>query len=126
GLELGAQVGLGGLKALELLALVAGQHPPQQAEDQQAGDDAEADPVLARPRADVVEVQFLERHLALAHVVAPWSLAGAWSAGAGSAAGSSAAGASTGSAASTGAAASAGVAGAVSTGGTGSGMPSPS
>src|SRR5690606_7653462 len=76
GLEFGAQVGLGALQAFELVALFTREHPPRQAEDQQADDRAETDLVLARPGTDVVEIKFLERHLALAHDAAPSSAAG--------------------------------------------------
>src|SRR5690606_37630633 len=80
---------------------------------------------LARPGADVVEVQLLERHLALAHDAAPSSLAAGCpsSAGASSTAGSaSGAGSAAGSAT---AGAGAAGAGGVPAGGTGAGMPSP-
>src|SRR5690606_13275903 len=63
-----------------------------QAEDEQRQHHTEADLVLARPASHVVDVEFPQRHLLLAHWAAP----------------------------------SAGAAGSAFTGGTGSGMPSPS
>src|SRR5690606_14643035 len=61
GLELGAQLPLLVLQRLQLGALVAHQEPPRQRDDQQGHQRGEADLELARPAADVVEVQFLER-----------------------------------------------------------------
>src|SRR5690606_18654285 len=97
--ELVAQFGLALVELLELVALVAGDHPPQQAEDQRAEQHAEADLVLPRPATGVVEVELAELHFSLAHDAAP-SLAAA--------------------------AGSAPAAGASPTGGTASGTPSPS
>src|SRR5690606_28961103 len=122
---------------LELVALVAGHDPPQQAEDQQPHDHAEADLVFTRPRADVVEVELLERHLPLAHDAAPSSAAdSAGMAGSSSTSGASstvcvastasAAGSATAGSATAASAAMTSAAGAESTGGTASGIPSPS
>src|SRR5690606_6002888 len=133
GLEFGAQVGLGALQAFELVALFTGEHPPRQAEDQQADDRAETDLVLARPGTDVVEIKFLERHLALAHDAAPSSAAGTASSastGASTAGSALAAGAASAAPAASGDASGAVPAGAAasaeSTGGTGSGIRAPS
>src|SRR5690606_33250191 len=120
GLEIASKFGFPALQVLEFGALGTRHHVPEQAEDQGCKQHAEADLVLTRPRTHVVEVEFPQRYFLLAHWAAPW--AGADSA-AGSSAGSSAmAGSPSGVAAATGVAA----AGSALTGGTGSGMPSPS
>src|SRR5690606_12444520 len=75
-LELGALLRLLALQPFQLAQLVAHREPPQGAEHQQAHQHAEADLVLARPRAHVVEVELAQRHLAFrAHDPAPSSLA---------------------------------------------------
>src|SRR5690606_35462603 len=72
-LEFTAQFRFALFKLLKLLALVAGHHPPQQAEDEHAEQDAETDLVLPRPAAGAVEVELAELHFSLAHEAAPSS-----------------------------------------------------
>src|SRR5690606_36244284 len=119
GLEIAPKFGFPALQVLEFGTLGTRHHVPEQAEDQRRKQHAEADLVLTRPRTHVVEVEFPQRYFLLAHWAAPW--AGADSA-AGSSAGSSAMAGSPSGVAATGVAA----AGSALTGGTGSGMPSPS
>src|SRR3546814_4409758 len=69
--EVVAQFGLALVELFELVALVAGDHPPQQAEDQRAEQHAEADLVRPRPAAGVVDVELAELHFSLAHDAAP-------------------------------------------------------
>src|SRR5690606_8300708 len=70
-LEIGAQLGLAVLQPFQFLALGARHRVPQQAENQQRQQDAEADLVLARPASHVADVEFPQRHLLLAHWAAP-------------------------------------------------------
>src|SRR5688572_15214112 len=118
GLEFGAEVAFGAFQAGEFRPLITHEQPPHQAYDQPADEGAEYDLVLLRPYADVVEAEVLQRHLFLAHGVAPPAAgAGVVEPGAtGTVAGDGPAGAAAGS---TGVPVAAGVAGA-------SGTPSPS
>src|SRR3546814_9766932 len=58
--EVFAQFGLALVELFELVALVAGDHPPQQAEDQRAEQHAETDIVRPRQAAGVVDVELAE------------------------------------------------------------------
>src|SRR3546814_13575457 len=69
--EVFAQFGLALVELFELVALVAGDHPPQQAEDQRAAQHAETDLVRPRPAAGVVDVEPAELHFSLAPDAAP-------------------------------------------------------